>query len=38
VFTGRINIVMPRFSRVYAGDEAKMQLQAGMARSNIDFI
>jgi hypothetical protein len=37
VFTGRINIVMPRPSRVYAGDEAKMQLQAGMDPSNIDF-
>jgi hypothetical protein len=28
---------MPRPSRVYAGDEAKMQLQAGMDPSNIDF-
>jgi hypothetical protein len=37
VFTGRINNVMPRPSRGYAGDEAKMQLQAGMDPSNIDF-
>ena len=28
---------MPRPSRVYAGDEAKMQLQAGIDSSNIDF-
>lgn len=36
VFAGRINIVVPRPSRMYAGDAIKMQLGSGMDPDNVD--
>ena len=37
LFAGRVNIVVPRPSRVYASDAAQMQLQAGVDPSRVDF-
>ena len=35
-FAGRVNIVVPRPSRVYAGDKLALQLQSGVDPGHLD--